>query len=61
LSTPPYSNTEATRLILSTLQCWLAEKSAHRLKILTGWLEALTVLLVGFGLFDVYVRLCGCG
>ena len=61
LSTSPYSGTEATRLILSTLQYRLAEKTAHRLNVLTGVLVFLTLVLIGFGIFDVCMRLHGCG
>jgi len=61
LSTPPFSQTEATRLILSTLQYSLAEKTANRLNYLTGILVFLTLFLVGVGIFDVVTRLHGCG
>lgn len=61
LTTSPYSQSEATRLILSTLQYRLAEKTAHRLNVLTLVLVCLTFLLTGFGIFDVYMRLHGCG
>jgi hypothetical protein len=60
LTTSPYSQSEATRLIVSTLQFALAEKTAHKLNVLTAWLVVLTVLLVGFGVFDVVMRLRGC-
>jgi hypothetical protein len=55
----PFSGTEATRLILETLQYRLAEKTAHRLNVLTGLLVFLTVVLIGFGVFDVCMRLHG--
>lgn len=61
LNTPPFANTEATRLILGTLQYRLAEKTAHRLNVLTAVLVFLTLALIGFGIFDVYTRLHGCG
>lgn len=48
---------EATRLILSTLQYRLAEKSARRLYALTWVIATLTGVLIVFGLFD---RLHGC-
>jgi hypothetical protein len=52
---------EANRLILNALQNRLAEKTAHGLTVLTRWLVFLTVVLIGFGIFDVYMRLRGCG
>lgn len=61
LNTAPFSGTEATRLILSTLHYRLTEKTTHRLNVLTGVLVFLTVVLIGFGIFDVYMRLHGCG
>ncbi len=61
LTTSPYSHTEAPRLILSTLQFAIAEKTAHRLNVLTGWLVALTLFLVAFGIFDIVMPLRGCG
>jgi hypothetical protein len=61
LNTPPFSNTAATGLILSTLQYRLAEKTAHRLYVLTWVIASLTLVLIGFGAFDVYMRLYGCG
>jgi hypothetical protein len=59
LSTAPFSGTEATRLILSTLQFQLAEKTARRLNQLTWALVAFTAVLIGFGVFDVFMRLHG--
>jgi hypothetical protein len=59
LTTSPFSNKETTRLILSTLQYWLAEKTAHRLYVLTWVIASLTLVLISFGAFDVYMRLCG--
>jgi hypothetical protein len=56
----PFCGSEATRLILNALQNRLAEKTAHRLNVLTGVLVFLTVVLIGFGVFDVYMRLHGC-
>jgi hypothetical protein len=61
LHTAPFSGTEATRLILSTLQYQLAEKSAHRLNVLNAWIVALTVLLLVFGIVDIVLRLRGLG
>jgi hypothetical protein len=60
LTTPPFSQSEATRLILSTLQFAVAEESGRKLNVLTGWLIALTVALVAFNVFDLWLRLCGC-
>jgi hypothetical protein len=57
----PFSGTEATRLILNTLQYQLAEKTAKRLNVFTVFLVLLTLGLFGFGIFDVYMRLHGCG
>jgi hypothetical protein len=61
LTTAPYSGSEATRLIVNSLQYAVAEKTAHKLNVLTGWLVALTVLLAIFGGFDIIMRLRGCG
>jgi hypothetical protein len=61
LTTAPFSASEATRLILSTLQYQLAEKTAQRLNQLTWALAAFTFVLTGFGIFDVYMRLHGAG
>jgi hypothetical protein len=55
----PFSGSEATRLILSTLQYRLAEKTAQRLKQLTWALVAFTFVLVGFGVIDICMRLHG--
>jgi hypothetical protein len=60
LNTPPFSNTAAPRLILSTLQYRLAEKTAHRLYVLTRVIASLTLVLIVFGSVDVYMRLHGC-
>jgi len=57
LTTPPFSNTEATRLILNTLQFALAEQAARKLNVLTGWLIGLTVLLLAFGVFEIGTEL----
>jgi hypothetical protein len=56
----PFSQAQATRLILETLQYRLAEKTAHRLNVLTWVLVILTVGLFCFGAFDVYMRLHAC-
>jgi hypothetical protein len=61
LNTPPFSGMEATRLLLGTLQYWLAEKTARRLNALTWVIASLTFVLIVFGGFDVYLRLHGCG
>lgn len=61
ISGTPFSGTEATRLILETLQFRLAEKTTHRLNELTWALVVFTVVLIGFGAFDVYMRLHGRG
>jgi hypothetical protein len=60
LNTQPFSQSAATRLILSTLQYQLAEKTARRLNVLTGVPVFLTLLLTGFGIFDVYMQLHKC-
>jgi hypothetical protein len=59
MSTAKFSQTEATRLILGTLQYQLAEKTARRLYVLTWVIASLTLVLACFGIFDVYMRLCG--
>jgi DUF917 family protein len=59
LVTPPFSQTEATRLVLNTLQFALAEKAARKLNVLTGWLIALTMLLAAFGIVDLVLKLRG--
>lgn len=59
LTTHPFSGTEATRLLLNTLQYSIAEKSAHQLTVLTRWVVALTVLIALLGLVDVALRICG--
>jgi hypothetical protein len=61
LNTPPFSQTEATRLILHTLQYALAEKTADKLNALTKALVFLTLALLLFGVFDIYLRMRGCG
>jgi hypothetical protein len=61
LTKPPFSGDEANRLILNTLQFAIAEETTQKLTILTRWLVVMTFVLVGFGVFDVVMRLCGCG
>jgi len=58
LSTQPFASTEGSRLMLSTLQYALAEKTAARLNILT-W--ALVIVGVIVGGVDIYLRLSGRG
>jgi len=61
LTMAPFSGTQATGLVLQTLQYALAEKAAHQLTVLTRWLVALTVVLTVFGVVDVLLRLRSCG
>jgi hypothetical protein len=59
LTTAPFSGTEATRLMLNTLQFMLAEQSARRLNVLNAWIAWLTGLVAAFGIIDVALRLRG--
>lgn len=61
LTKQPFSGHEATRLlVVHSLQYALAEKTAHKLNVLTGWLVALTVFLVVFGVIDIGMRWGSC-
>jgi hypothetical protein len=61
LTKQPFSGDEANRLILSTLQFALAEETTRKLTVLTRWLVVLTFVLVGFGVLDIVMKLCGGG
>jgi hypothetical protein len=55
----PFSGAEAPRLVLNTLQYQLAEKTAQRIKQLTWALVGFTIVLIGFGVIDICMRLHG--